>query len=380
MRVVIARTMQEFSMKVYADGIISGLKKVRPDWEIIDLPPRNFDRRSRSLFVRIGKYYERFWSFPNLVKQQSADIFHIIEPAEAHIVHGLNKIGKPVIVTCHDLANFYYPDNLQGSVQLPFVSKAVWVNAVKGMCHAEHIISVSAVTAKDTTQILNIAPEKISVVPNAVDPIFQPLPKTEVALLRQKYGIPTDTVCLLNVGSNHPRKNISTIIEALNKLVEKNLQIHFLKVGTDFTAEQKQYIDEQGLLKNISYIYKPDIQSLVEIYNAADILVAPSLHEGFGITILEAMACGTPVITSNTSALPEVAGDAGILVNPQDSQAIADAVSLLHVDNTYYQGLIEKGLSRAKLFTWEKSAEKIAQVYEAALANKKLQKNIKVSV
>jgi glycosyltransferase involved in cell wall biosynthesis len=380
MRVVIARTMEEFSMKVYADGIISGLKKVRPDWEIIDLPPRNFDRRSRSLFVRIEKYYERFWSFPNLVKQQSADIFHIIEPAEAHIVHWLKKIGKPTIVTCHDLANFYYPDNLQGSVQLPFVSKTVWVNAVKAMRYADHIISVSSMTAKDTTQILDIPPEKISVVPNAVDPLFQQLPKTEMGLLRQKYGIPTEAFCLLNVGSNHPRKNLSTIIEALHKLTKKNLVIHFLKVGADFTVEQKQYIHEKGLTNNVSYIDKPDKQTLVEIYNAADILVAPSLHEGFGITILEAMACGTPVITSNTSALPEVAGDAGILVNPQDSQAIADAVSLLYVDNTYYQELAQKGLERAKLFTWEKSAEKIAQVYEAALANNKFQKNIKVSV
>lgn len=378
MRVVIARTMQEFSMNVYADGIISGLRSVRPNWEILDLAPQHFNRSSSNFILRFRKYYERFFNFPRLIKQQKADIFHIIDPSEAHIVYWLKKESKSV-VTCHDLINFYYNNNLQGSVQLPFISKAAWLHAVKGMRYAKHVISVSSVTANDTTKILDIPPEKISVIPNAVDSRFQPLPKVEITALRQKYGIAPETICLLNVGSNHPRKNISTILEAIYRLTKSGLNFQFVKVGADFTTEQKRYIQEHELSSYIKYIGKPEKQSLVEIYNAADILIAPSLHEGFGMTILEAMACGTPVITSNTSALPEVAGDAGVLVNPEDSQAISDAVFKLHADPNYYQELIQKGLERAKLFTWEKSAEKIAQVYETALANQELQHQIKVS-
>lgn len=377
MRVVIARTMQEFSMTVYANGIISGLKKIRPNWEIIDLSPQHFDRRSSSLFVRVGKYYERFWRFPQLVKRQSADIFHIIEPAEAHIIYWLKNIRKPTIVTCHDLANFYYADNLKNSVRLPFISKAVWVNAVKGMCQADHVISVSSMTAKDTTKILGIPPKNISVIPNAVDSQYRQMPKHEVTYLRKKYAISPEKFCILNVGSSHPRKNISNILEAVYKLTCNDFPIHFLKVGSDFTLEQKEYISKHGLSNYISFINKPDKQSLVEIYNLADALVAPSLHEGFGITILEAMACGTPVITSNTSAMPEVAGDAAILVNPQDIQAIKAAIYHLYSDTAYYQKLIQKGLERAELFTWEKSAEKIANVYEAAVASNKSSKEIK---
>lgn len=367
MRVVIARTMQEFSMNVYADGIISGLKSARPDWEIIDVAPRHFDRRSHSLSLRVNKYYERFWTFPRLVKQQKADIFHVIDPSEAHIVYWLDKKTQPAIVTCHDLVNFYYNNNLQGSVQLPFISKATWVHAVKGMCHAKHIVSVSSITAKDTNTILGIPLEKITVTPNAVDSSFKQLPKSEIALLRQKYNIPDDKFCLLNVGSNHPRKNLTTILKVVSHLVDK-IPIHFLKAGYDFTEEQKKYIDEQKLASNISYIGKPNKQTLVELYNAADILMAPSLHEGFGITILEAMACGTPVITSNTSALPEVTGDAGVLVNPLDSQALASAVCKLHSDHHQYQELVEKGIARAKLFTWEKTGEQLARVYEDILS------------
>jgi len=162
-------------------------------------------------------------------------------------------------------------------------------------------------------------------------------------------------------------------------LTKSGLHFEFFKVGADFTTEQKRYIQEAGISSYIKYMGKPEKQTLVEIYNVADILIAPSLHEGFGMTILEAMACGTPVITSNTSALPEVAGDAGLLVNPEDSQAISDAVFKLHADPYYYHRLVQKGLERAKLFTWEKSAEKIAQVYETALANQDLQHQIKVS-
>ncbi|RUT00249.1 mannosyltransferase [Dulcicalothrix desertica PCC 7102] len=369
MRVVIARTMQEFSMDVYADGIISGLKSARPNWEIIDLAPRHFDRRSHSLSLRVNKYYERFWTFPRLVKQQKADIFHVIDPSEAHVVYWLNKKAQPAVVTCHDLVNFYYKDNLQGSVQLPFISKAAWIHAVKGMRHAKHIVSVSSITAKDTTKLLDIPQEKITVTPNAVDPSFQQLSKLETASLRQKYNIPENIFCLLNVGSNHPRKNLSTILKAISHLInDKNLPVYFLKAGSDFTEEQKKYISEHQLTSNVSYLGKPDKQSLVELYNTVDILMAPSLHEGFGITVLEAMACGTPVITSNTSALPEVAGDAGVLVNPLDSEALASAVYELYSNNNHYQILVEKGIARAKLFTWEKTGELLATVYEDILS------------
>lgn len=370
MRVIIVRTMQEFSMDVYANGIISGLKTVRPDWEIVDLAPCNYDRTSSSLLLRVIKYYERFWRFPRLVRQQSADVFHIIEPAEAHIVYWLQKTAKTVVVTCHDLINFYYSGNLQGSVQLPFVSKNVWLFAVKGMKYANHIFSVSCVTAKDTTKLLNIEPAKITVTPNAVEPIYRQLSLSEIESFYQNHNCNAQTTYLLNVGANHPRKNIFTILESLNILKQKEISFKFWKVGADFTDEQKQYIQEHQLENYITYFGKPDKKTLVEIYNAADMLIAPSLHEGFGITILEAMACGTPVITSNTSAMPEVAGDAAILVNPQEPQAISQAVVRLHNDAIYYQELVDKGLSRAKLFTWEKTAEKLADVYEKLLANK----------
>lgn len=380
MRVVIARLMPEPSMDVYADGIIAGMRSVRPDWEIIDLKPQPIDRKNNSLLLRVKKYYERFWRFPQQVAQQTADIFHIIDPSEGHIAYWLNARKKPVIVTCHDLINFYCHDNLKGSVQLPFISRAMWLYAIKGMKQADHIVAVSQMTAKDTTKILDIPPADISVVPNGVDDMCKPSPQDQVELVRQKYGVSPDTICLLNVGAIHPRKNIPNILKALQILQQRGLPIHFWKVGADFNVEHKKLIQEYNLEKYITYLGKPDKPSLIQIYSAADMLIAPSLFEGFGITILEAMACGTPVITSNVSAMPEVVGDAGCLVDPYDARSIADGVCQLNQDPIYYQKLVKKGFERIKLFTWEKAAEDIAQIYENTVMkqkdNSKYQSNI----
>lgn len=367
MRVVIVRSMPNFSMDVYADGIICGLKAVHPEWEIVELTPHFLDRHSNSLSLRIRKYYERFWRFPRLVKHEKADIFHIIDHSEAHIIHWIKKTGTPAVVTCHDLINFFYKGNLQGSVKLPLVSHRLWMNSVKAMRQADHVITVSSVTAQHTREILDIQPTSLSVVPNAVDPVFCVLSEHQAKLFRKIYGSSPSDICLLNVGSNHPRKNILTILAAVKILKEKGTSIKFWKAGTDFADDEKKFIAEHSLENEAVYIGQPEKSTLVEIYNAADILVAPSLHEGFGITLLESMACGTPVITSNVSAMPEVVGKAGVLVEPTDAQQIADAVLSIQADTAYYQKLVEKSLERAKAFTWEKTAKNISKIYKQAM-------------
>ena len=367
MRIAIVRTMPNFSMDTYADGLVAGLRVVRPDWDVVELTPQPIDRQSRSPLLRIRKFYERFWRFPSWVGQEGADIVHVIDHSEAHIVRWVKKTNKPVVVTCHDLINFFYRDNLQGSVKVPIVSNRLWLHSVQAMQQADHIVTVSSVTARDTTQLLNIQPSQITVVPNAVEAIFQPASSNQIENFRRKYNLSPGTVCLLNVGSNHPRKNLAIILDAVNILKQQGLPVQFWKVGSDFTDEQKAFIQTQGLEAQIHYLGNPDKSTLVQIYSAADILVAPSLHEGFGMTLLESMACGTPVITANLSAMPEVVEDAGILVDPTNSQAIAEAVNQLHSNSTEYQILVEKGLARIKRYTWEKTAEQIAQIYEHLL-------------
>ena len=370
MRVIIARSRPIWSMDVYADGLVSGLKAIRPEWEIIEITPSHLDGKSHSWASGLSAYYERYWHYPRTVSKQQADIFHVIDHSYGHLAYFLKVTGKGVIVTCHDLVHFIYPENLYEQARLPFVSMAAWKFAVIGMDLADQIVTVSSNTAKDLVQILNTELKRITVVPNAVDSMFHPLPQEKIKAFRQQHCISPETLCLLNVGSDHQRKNIFTILRVLENLLQRGLVVHLCKAGSDFTDAEKTFLQTHHLENSVTYLGQPDNHTLVQIYNAADVLLAPSLYEGFGMTILEAMACGTPVVTSNVSSLPEVAGDAAILVDPMDVQAIAETVCRLQNDSIYSNCLKDLGLKRAKLFTWEMAAEQVAQVYEKVIQTK----------
>lgn len=368
MHVAIVRRSPQvsLSMDVYADGLVYGLRQVRPDWQITELTPPGQISKSKSLLGGVQKYYDRYWRYPALVKQQPVDLVHIIDHSDAHIAYWLKNSGKPIVVTCHDLINFFQPENVASQALFPSFSLSAWKYAVKGAVHADRIITVSEHTANDVVKILRRPRETLTVVPNAVDAAFVPMPAA-IAAFRQQQQIAPETFCLLNVGSNQPRKNVLTVLLVLWFLKAQGLPVHLWKAGADFNAEQKQIIHNHNLQSHVTYVGKPDQSTLIQLYNAADLLLSPSLYEGFGITILEAMACGTPVITSNSTSLPEVAGDAAVLVEPTDVAAIAAAVEQIYRDANHRQSLIDRGLARAQGFTWEKTAERVAGVYQAAI-------------
>ena len=312
----------------------------------------------------LKKYYERFYNHPRTVNQIDADLFHIIDHTNAHVAYGLKKSGKSVVVTCHDLVQYVYPEILKDQSRFPAVSMAVWQHSVRGIAAADGAIAISSNTAQDVSKWLNVAPNKVAVVLNGVDPSFRILEPQIVADWRAKYLESTEEICLLNVGSNHQRKNIETVLKVVKELATQNIPVRLWKLGDEFNAEQQQFIDANNLTRHISLLGKPNHQELIQFYNAADILLAPSLYEGFGLTILEAMGCGTPTITSNVSSLPEVAGDAAILVEPMDVAAMVRAIKQIKTDANYRQDLIDKGLTRVKEFSWQKTAEQTASFYQ----------------
>ena len=355
-----------FSLDVYADNLVAALKIVRPNWEIAEIAPIPWNSPDKlwQSGTNIKKYYETFWRHPRAVSHEDADIFHIIDQSDAHVAYGLHQAQKPIVVTCHDLVQFVYPEILKNQSRFPALSLATWKYSVSGMTKADRVIAVSTNTAQDVTRMLEIEPEKITVVLNGINSEFRVLPTAESAEIRQQYTRSPDTFCLLNVGSTHQRKNILTVLQVLKSLKEKGFPVCLWRTGGDFTKDQKYFIQEHNLESDIFDLGNPNTAQLIQIYNAADVLLAPSLYEGFGLTIVESMACGTPVITSNVSSLPEVVGDAAILVDPLDVEAIATAVCQLKQDTNYYHKLVEQGLLRAKFFSWQKTAEQVAKVYE----------------
>jgi glycosyltransferase involved in cell wall biosynthesis len=367
MKIAFVRTMPHFSMDTYANGLIGGLKVICPNWEVVELRPQEIDRGTRSTRVRAQKTYERFWRFPQQVSQESADIYHIVDHSDAHIVRWLKKAGKPVVVTCHDLINLVYPENLKGSVRLPFISDYMNRYSIGGMQLADAVVAVSQETSKNIRKILDIEAARINVIPNAVDSLFQPLPETDRKAFRHELNISDNTICLLNVGGNHPRKNVIAALQALKQLRQQGLNVQLWKVSDDFNTAEQAFIAANALAPVTKHLGCLDKPTLVKTYNAADIYIAPSLHEGFGITLLEAMACGLPVITSNTSAMPEVVGDAGFLINPHKPQEIAEVVHLLVNQPDLYAEKRQQGLNRVQNYKWEKVAEQFANIYKAAL-------------
>jgi glycosyltransferase involved in cell wall biosynthesis len=369
MRVVIIRREPKvaFSMDVYADNLVSELKALRPQWEIIEVAPKPWSKDLENLWHSgnpLRKYYERFFNHPRTVNNLKADIFHIIDHTNGHVAYWLKKSGKPVIITCHDLVQYVYPEILKNQSRFPAFSLATWEYSVKGITVADHTIAVSTNTAQDITNYLNINPKKITVVPNGVESEFRQLSPEIAKKWREQYINSSEEICILNVGSTHQRKNIITVLKVVKAIADQGMPVRLWKIGDDFTLEQKQFIRDRTLDKYITFLGKPDREALIRFYNAADVLLAPSLYEGFGLTILEAMACGLPVIASNVSSLPEVAGDSAILVNPTDIKAIMQAICRLQEDLVYCQDLINKGLKTVKTFTWQKTVEHTAKVYE----------------
>ena len=376
MRVVIVRREPKvaFSMDVYANNLVAGLKEVKPNWEIIEISPQAWcDEDAADLWQSgnpLRKYYERFYNFPRTINKLEADLFHIIDHTDGHIAYTLKKAGKSVVVTCHDLVQYVYPEILKNEARFPAFSLAVWQYSVKGITAVDKTIAISNHTAKDITKWLDVDSEQISTIYNGVKTnLSSPAPK-DIANLRAKHTASSKEICLLNIGTNHQRKNIETVFKVLKKMRGDNIPVRLWKIGEDFYPEQKQYIEANNLTDYITLVNNPDRDTLISFYYAADILVAPSLYEGFGLTILEAMACGLPTITSNVSALPEVAGDAAILVKPMDVNAIAQAIMNIQQDSNLRQSLIDKGRDRVEEFTWQKTAEQAAILYEQIVAAK----------
>lgn len=367
MKLIIARRTPgiAWSMDVYADNLINQIQQLRPHWEIIQWSPTIKGWRSGS---GLHKYYERYWRYPRSLRQQSGDIFHVLDHTDGHLVRWLHKAGKSVVATCHDLVSLTYPEHLRQESRFPIVSEMVWRHSVNGLRQAEQVLCVSESTERDVFWHLQVPLMRTNVIHSGINPAFRPLAQSIRRKIREKYCQRPQEWVLLHVGSNQHCKNLTGVLEALKLLRDRGIPARLWQVGARFTQAQQQYIEQCQLSEAITRfgVLNPRSQlaQLVEIYNAADVTVFPSFYEGFGFPILESMACGTPVVTSDVFAMPEVAGDAGILINPAVASSIMDGIAKLYYDSAYRQEMIQRGLSRSQQFHWRTTAEQTIRLYE----------------
>lgn len=271
--------------------------------------------------------------------------------------------GK-LIVTIHDITHILFPEYLPNKLAW-YYSKFMIGLATK---RADKILTVSKNTKQDLVKYFNINPKKIIVTYNGVSEKFKVIDKLSYKYIYSKYKIEENKKIILYVGNKKPHKNLEILLKAFSKSKFKESS-RLVFVGKDFD----NYKDLNALSKKLrldNYIIHTGIisdEELVYFYNLADIFVFPSLYEGFGIPPLEAMACGTPVISSNTSSMPEVLGDAAYLVNPNNVYKFKDAIDKVLEDNSLRDKLIRKGLERVKIFTWDKCINKTKIVFSKLL-------------
>jgi alpha-1,3-rhamnosyl/mannosyltransferase len=232
---------------------------------------------------------------------------------------------------------------------------------------ADRIIAVSEATKADIVRFLPVEPARVAVVPLAVDPSFRPRPEAEVDAALASIGLARGGY-LLFLGTLEPRKNIGRLLDALATL-PAGIGPLVLAGGQGWGNEALQPriadLARQGRVRPLGYVSGP---LRIFLLAGARMLVFPSLHEGFGWPPLEALACGTPVVTSNVSALPEVVGDAALMIDPLDVEALAGAIRRLWDDAALRDDLRARGLARARRFTWEVTAQLTLEAYRAALS------------
>jgi glycosyltransferase involved in cell wall biosynthesis len=270
----------------------------------------------------------------------------------------------PSVVTVHDLAFLQIPEAF-----IPAKRRYLSVMTRLSVHRARHVIAVSEQTKADIVAHFGLAPEHVTVIPNAVDERFRPdAPNDDLTAFRRERNLPERFV--LFVGTLEPRKNLPRLINAFAQLARDDREIGLVVVGASgwMTSDIAPLVRSLDLESRITFAgYVPD-EELPRWYQAATVFCYPSLYEGFGLPVLEAMACGTPVVTSNVGSMAEVGRDAAILVDPTDADAIASSISALLDDPDFRQQRAAAGLGRAAQFSWDRTAEETLAVLRRAAA------------
>ncbi len=301
------------------------------------------------------------------VKWENIDIPHFAKKDKIDILHipgfagPLFKSRYKKITTVHDLIGMIYPENLAPASRLYWQR---WLPAC--IKTSDFIIADSENTKNDIIRLLNVSSAKIKVIYLASDESFRPVTRLqEHKAVLSKYGISKKYI--LNVGTIEPRKNISSLIVAFGQYVKEtkrsDLQLVLAgKKGWDYTNCFNK-AKESGAADNIIFNDYVSDNDLIILYNYAEAFAYPSFYEGFGLPVLEAMSCGTPVICSKLSSLPEITADAALAINPGDINSIKNALSVMMGNESLKNEFSRKAVEQAKRFSWEKTAEQTLNVY-----------------
>jgi len=296
------------------------------------------------------------YRYSNLIKRKirKDNVKHITSQQLAYLLKSLNL--DKTIITCYDLIPWAYENN----------RSSFWKNNIEGLEKADKIITISEFSKSEIIKYAGYSPDKIEIVYPAVDhDIYY---KTRDKNILKRLNISDSCKIILYVGSEEPRQNVDLLIKAFNELKKQLPEVKLIKIGNPHLhgAREKilELVKKLNQQKDIIFMDYVSEEELPKWYNAADLVVYPCSYAGFGMPPLEAMSCGTPVITSKSTSLPEVVGDAGIIVDPQDINTLTNNMYNVLTNEDLSENMSKKGLERAKLFNWNDSAKKTLEIYK----------------
>jgi len=301
-----------------------------------------------------------FWRLPKVLREQRADLFH------SHNYHVSPFLPCPLVLTVHDLTPLDYPSSRVAYFGKPLLRLLYKMAVAK----AQRIIVPSQWTGLDLRSKLKVPEEIIRVIPEGVDDRFRHRPdNSQIARVRKTYRLPEQF--LLYVGRWRPHKNIPIMVKAFQTIASQPIGkgLHLVVAGS-YDRQRLDLFggaspDIAGRICFTGFVFDEDLPA---VYSLATAVVAPSFAEGFGLTALEAMACGTPVIAANAGGLPEVCGNGALLVDPWSATEMADAMGCLMADQALRIQLAEQGQAQAQQFTWERTAHQTMRVYREVLS------------
>ena len=316
--------------------------------------PHVIERMPQSSFGRLFNSLWRQYSMVHDLKRDGIQLFHGLS---GELPAGLSKQLIKSVVTIHDLIFVRYPS------LYPFIDRLIYSRKFNYAAHqADRVIAISEQTKQDIVEFLGVDETKISVIYQGCHPAFkQRYTDEERQAVREKYKLPNGFI--LHVGTIEPRKNTLSVVKAIAQL-----DVHLVIAGrpTPYLKEINAYIQRHGIASKVSFVHGATIHELAKLYQSALLFIYPSLFEGFGIPIIEALYSGVPVITSRGGCFPEAGGPYSRYVSPLDTEEIADAIRVVLTDSMLRQRIIDGGIAHSQHFNDDRIASQLMQLYVEA--------------
>jgi glycosyltransferase involved in cell wall biosynthesis len=363
-----ARKLRDYGIGTYIRNLVRHLARIDRSTEyVLIVQPADVEiaadlgENFRTVPDWSGAYSVREQlTIPLDLRRERVDLFH----APHYVLPPL--VPCKAVVTIHDCIHLRFPQYLPNRLGYVYARSSMWVATHR----ASRVLTVSETSKRDILRYFRVPESKIDVIYNAIDERLGEAPTAvEMAQVRERYQLNAPFV--LYTGNIKPHKNLERLIEAFHTLRRGGLEhVQLLIIGDEISkyATLRRAVHRHKLHKHVRFFgFVPD-KTLASLYRLASVFVFPSLYEGFGLPPLEAIAAGTPVITSNLSSLPEVVGDAAILIDPYEPDEIAAAMRRVLTDPAVREDLRARGLARVKQFSWDRSVQRVREIYGEVMA------------